>query len=168
MRTGNVYSVSFSSAAVVAAVTEPFALTASTVSNFVLREVRLGQVAAALTSSAIETLTVGIYRGSTLGSTAGATAAIYNQDARSDSTGTFATLINSSSPGSSGTSAQLLYSAPWNTQLPFVWRPPKDERPVFKLGQRLQVRLGAPAAGITVGGSVLVEEIGKTPGGTAQ
>lgn len=163
-----VYSVSFSSADSTAVIKDIFMITASTVSNFIVRELRINQIAAALTSTAIELLSLTIYRGSSIASAGGATATPVNVDSRSDATATFTTLVNSSTPGSSGAVAQLLYSSPWNTQLPFVWRPPKDERPVCKLSQRLQVRLGAPGAAMVIGGSMIIEEIGKFPGGTAQ
>ena len=103
----NVHSVSFSSVSVGAFVKDIFDITGSTLSNYRLLEVGLGVIAAALSSSAIETLAVGIYRGSTLSASGSATGtweliAPVNVDAMSEATALFTARINSSSPGSSG------------------------------------------------------------------
>lgn len=165
---GQIYSVAFSSADSSAVAKDIFEITGSTKSSFKLHEVHLGQIAAALTSSAIETLTVSIYRGATVAAAGGATATPRHIDARTSATATFAVLLNSSSPGSSSTSAHLLFSRPWNTQEPFVYRPAPEDRPVCKLTQRLQVRLGAPAAAIVIGGTIIIEEVGRVPGSTVR
>lgn len=161
----NIYAISFSSIDASAVAQGVFEITPSTQSNVVLRELRLGKVAAAQSASAIETLPVTVYRGATDADAGGATAAAILMDARRGATNTFGVSIGASSPGSSeGGVAEKVFSQPWNTQEEFVWRPPKEERPVCILSQRLQVRLGAPAAAIVIGGTLIVEEIGKMPG----
>lgn len=162
----NVYAVSFSSIDASAVAQGVFQITPSTDSNISLRELRLGKVAAALSSSAIETLPVSIWRGATDADAGGTAVVPVLMDGRRGSTATFAVSVGASSPGSSagGAAIELLFSQPWNTQEDFVWRPPKDERPICILSQRLQVRLGAPAAAIVIGGTIIVEEIGKIPG----
>ena len=168
----NIYSISFSSVATVAAAVELFDVKGSTLSNFRLTSLTFGQIAAALSSSAIESLAVGVYRGSTLSSSATGlnftTVNPVNLDSQSEATARLTAIVNSSLTGSSGAAASLLLSQPWNTQTTFVWKPRcdkgVDERPTMALGERLQVRLGAPAAAIIVGGTMVVEEIGRVPG----
>lgn len=165
MNYGQMYAVSFSSANSSAVAKDIFEITASTLSSLVIHSVEIAQVAAALTSSAIESLTVAVFRGATDADGGGSTGTPVNLNGRSSATATFLTQINSSSPGSSaGGAAKLVFARPWNTQTPFVWRPPVNERPTCKLSQRLQVRLGAPAAAMVIGGTIIVEEIGRIPG----
>jgi len=164
MTNGHVYAVSFTSADATGVTKDIFDITGSTKSNFVVHALYLAQIAAALTSSAIEAVPIGVYRGSTLASAGGATSIPRKLDGRSSATATFSVLINSSSPGSSGPAAQLLHSMPWNTQTAFVWKPAPEDRPTCRLSQRLQVRLGATASTVTIGGTLIVEEIGKIPG----
>lgn len=162
----NVYSISFTSADASGVAKGVFEVTPSTQSNISLREVRLGKVAAALSSSAIESLVVSVWRGATDADAGGSTGSGVLQNALRESTHTFAVQLNSSSPGSSagGAGIKLLHAQAWNTtQEDFVWRPPKDERPSCKLSQRLQVRLSASAGAIVIAGSMLVEETGKVP-----
>mgnify|MGYP001594984925 CR=1 FL=1 len=164
--TGHLYSVAFASAESSAVDKDIFMITASTKSNFRVRELVLAKLGAALSATAQEILSVLIRRGSSVASAGGATAVPRNLDARSDSTATFTTLVNSSTPGSS--TGEIIYSGSWNTLERFVWRPPKNESPVCILSQRLQVRLGTPAAAINLVGTMIVEEIGKAPGSAVQ
>jgi hypothetical protein len=71
--------------------------------------------------------------------------------------------LNSSSPGSSGTSAKCIYAAAVNDAAPVVWRPHADDRPVISVSERLQVRMGASGAAMSVSGTLIVEELGKNP-----
>jgi len=161
----NVYTISFSSADSTGVVKDIFEITPSTQANIEFRKLVLGKIAPALSSTAIELLTVSIYRGATDADAGGSTGSGVLMDSLRGATHTFDVQLNSSSPGSSeGGAAELLYTQPWNTQLPFVWEPIEDERPSCKLSQRLQVRLGAPAGTITIGGTLVIEETGKMPG----
>lgn len=162
MSYGNTYSVAFSSADSSAVVKDVFEITASTKANLRIHEVHLGKIAAAMTSTAIENLAVLIRRGSSAAAAGGSTNKPINIDARSQATAEFTVLNNSSTPGSS--TGDILFSAIWNTQKPFVWKPAPEDRPTCILSQRLQVRLGAPAAAIVINGSIIVEEIPKAPG----
>ncbi len=164
---GNLYSVSFSSQDAAAVATDIFDITGSTLTSYRLRELSLGQVAAALTSSAIETLTLEIYRGSTIAS-GGATAAVVRVDSRTSATSALLAVVGSSTPGSSGTSAQRVFGIGWNTQVPIVLKWDEKTAPTCKLGERLQVRLGAPAATMILGGTIVVEELGRVPGSTVR
>ena len=165
---GHFYSVGFSSADSSAVVKDIFQIQGSTTANFRLRELHLGKIAAALTSTAIELLAVSIWRGSSLTSAGGATAAPTIVDGRYSATATFTTLVNSSSPGSSGTSAKLLFARPWNTQQEFVVKWGEKDAPTCVLSQRLQVRMGAPGAAIVIGGSMVIEEVPHVPGSTVR
>lgn len=161
------FSVSFSSHQASGVVKDVFEITPSTESNIALREVRLGKIAAALSvgASLKEALLVTVWRGSTDADIGGSTISGVLLDGRRESTHTFAAQQNSSTPGSSetGPGIELLYSQSWNTELPFIWRPVKEERPICKLSQRLQVRLGASTGAIVISGSMVVEELGKMP-----
>ena len=177
---GNIYSVAFSSINATGVVSDLFYVKGSSLSGMRILGLTLGQVAAALSSSAIENLTVSIYRGSSLSSTgdasggttssAGTLVVPVNINQRSEATASFLAYAYSTAPGSSGVIAELLHSSPWNTQRQFVWRPYKEAlgKPTVSLGERLQVRLSAPAATIVVGGTLLLEEIGRIPGATAE
>ena len=165
---GHYYAVGFSSADSSAVVKDIFQIKGSTKANFRLREMHLGKIAAAQTSSAIETLPVSIWRGSTLDAVGGATGTVVNLDGRYSATGTFTTLVNSSSPGSSGPAGLLVFSKPWNTQNEYVVKWGEKDAPTCVLGQRLQVRMGAPAAAIVIGGNVVIEEVPHVPGSTVR
>ena len=168
---GNLYSVAFSSVNATGVAKELFEIIGSTLSSFRVWGLTIGQIAAALSSSAIETLTVGLWRGSTVGSSGTAVTPI-RLNARSSATASFTALINSSALGATAASAQLVLAKVWNTQNDFVWQARADgdidERPVCILGQRLHVRLGAPAGTIALGGTLLIEEIGRLPGSTVK
>ena len=163
---GHFYSVGFSSADSTAVVKDIFQIKGSSKANFRLRELHLGIISAAMTSSAIETLALSIWRGSSADSVGGATAAPLNLDARYSATATFTTLVNSSSPGSSGAASKLVFSRPWNTQQEYVVKWGERDAPTCVLLQRLQVRMGAPAAAIVIGGNVVIEEVPHVPGST--
>ena len=163
---GQLYSVSFASNDATTVVKDIFEITGSTKSNYRVRELTLSKIGAAFSSTAQELLTLLIRRGSSAAAAGGATATPRNLDGRSDATATFAIALNSSTPGSS--TGEIIYSGSWNTNQMFVWRPPKNESPICILSQRLQVRLGASAATITIAGTMIVEEIGKMPGSAVQ
>lgn len=161
------FSVSFSSHQASGVVKDVFEITPSTVSNIAVRELRLGKIAASLSvgASLKESLLVTVWRGATDADIGGSTIGGVLLDGRRGSTHSFAAQQNASTPGSSaGGAAELLFSQAWNTELPFIWRPVKEERPICKLSQRLQVRLGASSGAIVISGSMIIEELGKMPG----
>ena len=70
------------------------------------------------------------------------------------------------------TSGTLLWATGWHLQAGFIWRPPEDmprgldpfrRHFLIQPSQRLVIRTTAPAHGITTNGSILLEEIGKSP-----
>lgn len=167
MQHKNVYSMSFSSHIASGVDKGVFEVLPSTQSNIKVHSLHLGKeaAAAAFNSSVVESLLVQVFRGATDADIGGSTMNGVLLDNLRGSTHTFAAQQNSSTPGSSqGGAAQLIHSETWITDRPFVWAPPEDKQPTCKLSERLQVRLGASAATITISGTLVVEETGKMPG----
>ena len=157
-----IYAVAYSSGGSTAVPKELFQIQASTNSFLRVHAIHVGQSTGDYTGATeVELCAITVHRGSSLDAAGGSTAVPVNLDARQTSTATFTTLVNSSSPGSSGTSAKLVHAGVMATGQPFCWKP---EFPVIVgLSERLQVRMSAPNAAITTNAVVYVEEIGKNP-----
>ena len=157
------YSVAFSSQASTGIAKDLWYILSSSLSRFKISEVYL----ACSTMGTTETMAVTIHTGSTIASAGGSTISTPNISERSGSTATFSGLINSSTPGSSGAGAVLLYAGSVSMYHPFIWRPyrdaQQDDRPVIGLQKRLQVRMSASLAALNLNGTLIVEEIGKLP-----
>jgi len=83
-----------------------------------------------------------------------------------------ATVLVNNTTVATGTTAELMWATQWHVQAGFIWRPSEDmprgldpfrRHIVLKPSQRLVIRCTAPADAITTNGSVLFEEIGKSP-----
>lgn len=161
----NVYAVSFSSKSATAVAKDLFELTPSTSTRIRIREIQFGQHSASAGSSmsGLQFVGISLHRGSTVAATGGSTGTPVPVDGRARTSVTAVTL-SASSPGSSGPAAALLYAGSWNIFERFVYRPKWDERFVSGLGERIQVRMSAPSATLTMDGTIVFEEIGKTPG----
>lgn len=165
------YSVAFSAVASTLGNKDLFDILSSTVSGFRVSHVAVWKSTQGSTEGAAIQV---IACSSALASAGGSTIAVARLDSRSSATASFTGLMNSTTPGSSGgADARLLYAGALNDSAPFVWTPPRgpgfDERPVLgkpglttPLQERLQVRIGVVAAAVTVSGTVILEEIGKT------
>lgn len=159
----SVYAIAYSSGGSTAVAKELFNIQ-STASFLQVLGIHVGQSTGDYTGSTeVELLAVTVHRGSTLDASGGTTGTVINMDGRSGATGTALTIINSSSPGSSGTSSKLINSGIMVTGSPYKWEPPFPV--VLGLSERLQVRLSAPQATITTNGVVYVRELGKNPNG---
>ena len=55
-------------------------------------------------------------------------------------------------------SAATLLAEVWNVQVPYLYRPDAEGRIIVAPGERLVVRIGAPADSLTVNGTLVFEE----------
>jgi hypothetical protein len=156
---GPVYFATISSAASTGVVKDFFQVTASTTDRLSVREVSFGTHSAGLGSSGLVPVT--IFRGSTAACSGGSTGTPIKRDSRNRA----AVSLLEFSASSPTTGGSIVYSASWNVRERFVWRPESDERPVIGLGERLNVRVGAPLETITWDGSVIFEEVGTPASG---
>lgn len=163
---GNVYAVSFSTAAVGAALPiDLFEITASTQANIRLLGVAVSRVStAAVGTTGADQALLQVLRGSSAGGST-STGVIFNMDSRSRSTAKFAASVVSSNIGSAGSTVAVMLNAIFhglNGQ--FAWFPDRESAPIAKLGERLSVRIGPRASAYSMTGTAYVEEIGKAPG----
>ncbi len=164
---GEIHTISLSTGQSTGTAKNVFDVLSSTVAAFKLSHLAIWKT----TIGSSEGCVVRVFTGSTIISAGGSTLTVSRIDGRTTSTSSVSGLVNSSTPGSSGTSARQLYCGALNDDTPFIWTPQHndgiDERPVFgkpsALQERLQVDLGASGGAGTFGYSatVVIEEIGK-------
>jgi hypothetical protein len=151
---GSIYSAAFSAIAVAAA-QDVFEIVAPAGRMVTLREVRLGQASDAGDAQA-ELVPVTLVRGHTTSGAGGA--AVTPAALRSgDAAASVSVARNNTTPAQDGSAAMLLAEA-WNVQAPYLYRPDADARIVVAPGERLVVRIGAPADALTMSGTLVFEE----------
>lgn len=172
MSPGRMFTVPFSVIATTLGVVDILEIQPSTSCRLALSYLSISKT----TMGATECLAVDLVRGSTLSSTAGAPTAITPAllDPRTSATATFLAWLHSTAAGSSGPAGKRIFSGKVNDNMEFIYQPYRDEnhdeRPVLGLvtnstqagiGERLQVRLSAPLAPLSVSGTMILEELGK-------
>ena len=160
-----VFTATFAAVAVTAA-QDLFEIVAPANSRVRLLELDIGQYTD-FGDAAAEILSISIHRGHTTSGSGGSTVTPANLDPYSRVAGATVEANNTTVATTAGV---LLWSTAWHIQAGFVWRPLEDvhEAPyrrhiLIKPSQRLVVRITAPADSITVNGTMLFEEIGKSP-----
>jgi hypothetical protein len=151
---GSIHAAAFSAVAVAAA-QDVFEIVAPADRMVTLREVRLGQSSDAGDAQA-ELIALTIVRGHTTSGSGGAPvtpAALRSGDATANA----GIARNNTTLAQNGSAATLLAEA-WNVQMPYVYRPEADARIVVAPGERLVVRIGAPADALTVSATLVFEE----------
>lgn len=152
---GNIFTVTFSASAETAA-QDVFSILAPQNKRVKIREVVLGQYTD-FGDAAAEIISVLIVRGYTTVGSGGSAVVPDNIDPAGRRAS--ATVRTNDDTVAEGGTAQTLRAGAWNIQSEWVYIPDQAERPVLAPGQRLVVRITAPADSITMNGTLVFEEI---------
>jgi hypothetical protein len=157
---GPVYTASFSATTTTTNPYDLFGILPSTSSRVCIHEITIGNIS---TGPASEAVGMTLWRGSTASSTS---AAITPRDVRGY-TGVPTAGSSVTGPSSSTvstTSAVAIHAESWvYGQESWKFCPEECERPLLEVSQRLHLRMSAPAAGLTLAGTLKFSEIGKYP-----
>lgn len=141
-------------AVAVSAAQDIFEIVAPATGIIELREVRIGQYSD-FGDAAAEMLSVQIIRGFTTSGSGGSTVTPKTLQGAGTPAGTYE--ANNTSVATTGTTSTPVADA-FNIQSGWWYRPPADERIPIQPGERLVVRITAPADAITLNASFVVEE----------
>lgn len=162
-----VFSAAFSAVAITAA-QDLFEIVAPANSRVRLLEIDIGQYSDFGDAEA-EILSLTVHRGHTTSGSGGSTVTPVRMGAYGAAAGSTVEANNTTVATTSGT---LLWATGWHVQAGFLWSPvehaprgvPAFRRHIIiKPSQRLVIRITAPADSLTTNGSILFEEIGKSP-----
>lgn len=149
-------------AVAVSAAQDVFEIVAPASTRLKIREIRLGQYSDPGDAQA-EMLSVQIIRGFTTSGSGGSSVTPVNLSPVSGAAAATATVeANNTTVAQDGTGAVLLADS-FNVQRGWRYCPPSEERIEVGVSQRLVVRITAPADSLTCNGTVVFEEIGKSP-----
>ena len=151
---GKLYSASFAAIAVTAA-QDAFEIVAPSDKPVWINEIRLGQYTD-FGDAASEIVSVLVVRGYTVTGSGGAavTPAALQQGAPAASS---VVARNNTTVANTGTAIQLIADV-MNVQAGFFYAPPVDQRIALAPGERLVVRITAPADSLTMNGTLIFEE----------
>lgn len=156
-----IYTATFSAVAVTAA-QDVFELVTTANTRAKIREIRLGQYSDAGDASA-EMLSVQIIRGYTTSGSGGSSVTPSNLSPVSGALAAVSTVeANNTTVAASGTGL-VLFADAWNVQRGWRYAPPPEERIEVGVSQRLVVRITAPVDSLTMNGTIVFEETGKSP-----
>ena len=162
-----VFSAAFSAVAISAA-QDLFEIVAPANSRVRLLEIDIGQYSDFGDAQA-EILSIAIHRGHTVSGSGGSTVTPANLNPYGAAAGSTVEANNTTVATTSGT---LIWATGWHVQAGFLWSPlenaPRGVLPfrrhiIIKPSQRLVIRITAPNDELTTNGSILFEEIGKSP-----
>lgn len=147
----------------VAAAQDVFEIVAGPATRIRLHEIRLGQTSD-YGDAAAEGLSVTLIRGfTTAGSGGGAVAPANLLGHASAPSATSTVKRNNTTLAQDGSVATILSDA-WNIADSWRYAPANEQMPILEKGQRLVVRISAPADEITMNATVVFEEIGEVAG----
>lgn len=156
-----IYVATFSAVSVSAA-QDVFELTTTADTRVLVREIRIGQYSDAADAQA-EMLSVQVIRGYTTSGSGGAAVTPVNMSSVSGAlSAASAVERNNTTLAQDGTGAVLLADA-FNVMGGWRYYPCPDERIQVGVSQRLVVRITAPADALTMNGTIVFEEVGKSP-----
>lgn len=159
---GPVHTFSFSATAITtAADTDLFCLTGSTLSRSVIREVRLSQNSDFGDAQA-ELIALQFLVGSTAPSSGGANLTPRNVQRHTGHATSPSSCIGPTATVASTTSAILMLADSMNVAAPYVYKPDPADRITIAPGMRFVVRASAPNDAITMSGTLIVQETGKS------
>lgn len=154
-----IHTATFTAVAVTAA-QDAFEITADTTTRVKIREVMLGQYSDAGDAQA-ELLSVLFIRGNTVTGSGGSTVTPANISGHTGALSAVSVVkANNTTVATSGTTKTLRAEA-WNVQTPYIYAPEEDEYLILEAGQRLCIRLTAPADSLTMNGTMTFEEYGQ-------
>jgi len=156
------FTATFNAIAVTAA-QDAFEITAPATSRVKIKEVRLGQYSD-FGDAAAEILSVLIMRGHTASGSGGASVTPANLAGWTAAPAAASAVERNNTTPASGGSPVTLVADAFNIQQGWMWRAWEEcEEIILEVGQRLVVRITAPADEVTANGTILFEEIGKPP-----
>lgn len=141
-------------AVAVTAAQDVFEIVAPTTHIIDLREVRISQYSDA-GDAAAELLSVQILRGYTTSGSGGSTPTLYSPQGAGSPAGTYE--ANNTTVAQTG-GGKIALADSFNIAAGWWYRPPADERIQVQPGERVVVRITAPADSLTVNASLVVEE----------
>ncbi len=162
-----VFSAAFSAVAITAA-QDLFEIVAPSTSRVRLLEIDIGQYSDFGDAQA-EILSIAIWRGHTTSGSGGSTVTPANLNPYG---AVAASTVEANNTTVATTSGTRLWATGWHVQAGFLWSPVEHaprgviafrRHIVIKPSQRLVIRITAPNDSITTNGSILFEEIGKSP-----
>ena len=146
----------------VAAAQDVFEIVAPATTRLKIREIRLGQYSDA-GDAAAEMLSVQIIRGFTTSGSGGSSVTPVNLSPVSGAAASVATVeANNTTVAADGTGLVVMADS-FNVMRGWRYCPLPEERIEVGVSQRLVVRITAPADALSMNGTVLFEEIGKSP-----
>lgn len=151
------YALTFDHTASPAAAFDAFEVTAPSDASVMIHSVFLSQTSD-MGDSAAESLKVQFIKGYTTSGSVGGTAVVNPLETQYPAQGSSCEVMNTT-VANTGT-AVVLHQDGWNIQVPYQYRPTPEERLILSPSQRLVVRIGAPADAITIGGTLIFEELG--------
>ena len=115
----------------------------------------------------IELIPISFIRGHTVSGSGGGTITPANINSYGRAA---ATAVERNNTTVATTSGELLFAGVWHNQAGFIWRQPEDvardpfrRHIVIAPEERFVVRIGAPADELTCNGTIMFEELGKSP-----
>lgn len=156
------------SATAVSAAQDVFAVKSPDASSRIrVREIRLGQYTD-FGDAAAEILSVQVIRGHRTAGNQTTTVTPRNVWGWADGaaspgqadTGTTVAINDTGVATDTGSGAQVIVSDAWNIAVPWLYQPPHLEQIVLDVGQRMVVRITAPADAITMNATIVYEKIG--------
>jgi hypothetical protein len=149
--------------AAVAAAQDVFEIVAGPATRVRLHEIRLGQTSD-FGDAAAEGLSVTLVRGFTTAGSGGGAVTPANLFGHASAVPATSTVKrNNTTLAQDGTGATILSDA-WNVADGWRYEPLNGQMPILEKGQRLVVRISAPADEITLNATLLFEEIGDVAG----
>lgn len=162
-----VFTAAFSAVAVTLA-QDLFEIVAPANSRVRLLEIDIGQYSDFGDAQA-EILSIAIHRGHTVSGSGGSTVTPENINPYGAAAGS---TVEANNTTVAITSGALLWATAWHVQAGFLWGPLENaprgvlafrRHIIIKPSQRLVIRITAPNDELTTNGSILFEEIGKSP-----
>lgn len=151
------YALTFDHTASPAAAFDAFEIVAPSDAAVVLHSVFLSQTSD-MGDAAAEQVKVQFIKGYTTSGSVGGTAVTNPLETQYPAAGSTTEVMNTT-VANTGT-AVVLHQDGWNIQLPYQYRPTPEERLILSPSQRLVIRVGAPTDAITIGGTLIFEELG--------
>lgn len=146
----------------VSAAQDLFSLLAAANSRIAIREVRIGQYSDFGDAQA-EIVSVRIIRGNTTVGSGGSAITPVNISGHANSAVAGTTVRANDTTAAADGAPLTVISDTFNVAAGWWYYPPEDERPVMEKGQRVCIRITAPADALTVNATVVFEELGQIP-----
>lgn len=160
-----IFTAAFSAVAATTVAQDVFELVGSAQDRTRLRSVTLGQSSIVLSSQALS-VAVQIIRGYDVAAAGGTAITPRIMDSYSSrAAGATVTRLSTTVASSSSATPHVLDAGVWHAEKQqYQWSPAMErDMPTLKISERAVVRISAPAAGITISGTLVFEELPQVP-----